>query len=57
MEVQYFFTRYAPLIHSFANDDAALIGLVRAGTAAFITGDYPQIYSRGAEVCRHAAPL
>ena len=43
------FTRYGfkPIIHSYANDDTALFGIVRAGAAIFITSDYPQIYSRG----------
>ena len=43
------FTRYGfePIIHSYANDDTALFGMVRAGAAIFITSDYPQIYSHG----------
>ncbi len=43
------FTRYGftPVIHSYANDDTAMFGMVRAGAAIFITSDYPQIYSHG----------
>ena len=43
------FERYGfePVIHSYANDDTAMFGMVRAGAAIFITSDYPQIYSHG----------
>lgn len=48
------FARYGlePLIHSYANDDAAMFGLVCAGAAVFITSDYPQLYSHGIAVRR-----
>ena len=36
-----------PIVHSNANDDAALFGVVRSGVAIFITCDYPQLYSNG----------
>lgn len=36
-----------PVVHSYANDDVAMFGAVRAGTALFITSDYPQLYSNG----------
>ncbi len=36
-----------PEVHSYANDDTAMFGMVRAGAAIFITSDYPQIYSNG----------
>ena len=43
------FARYGirPVVHSYANDDTAMFGMVRAGAAIFITSDYPQIYSHG----------
>ena len=41
-----------PLIHSYANDDSALFGMVRAGSAIFITSDYPQVYNWGLAVRR-----
>lgn len=47
--LQRIFDRYDihPVVHSYANDDTALFGMVRAGAAIFITSDYPQIYSNG----------
>ena len=41
-----------PVIHSYANDDAAMFGMVRAGAAIFITSDYPQAYSKGLAIKR-----
>lgn len=43
------FDRYGfkPVVYSYANDDTAMFGMVRAGAAIFITSDYPQIYSHG----------
>lgn len=41
-----------PVIHSYANDDTAMFGMVRAGAAIFITSDYPQIYSNGLAIRR-----
>ena len=41
-----------PQIVSYANDDSAQFGMVRAGAAIFITSDYPQIYSKGLAVRR-----
>ena len=48
------FERYDihPVVHSYANDDTALFGMVRAGAAIFITSDYPQIYSNGLAIRR-----
>ena len=48
------FDRYdvRPEIHSYANDDTAMFGMVRAGAAIFITSDYPQIYSNGLAIRR-----
>lgn len=48
------FDRYGvhPSVHSYANDDSAMFGMVRAGAAIFITSDYPQIYSSGLAVRR-----
>ena len=41
-----------PVVHSYANDDTAMFGMVRAGAAIFITSDYPQIYSNGLAIRR-----
>ncbi len=48
------FERYdvKPVVHSYANDDTAMFGMVRAGAAIFITSDYPQIYSNGLAIRR-----
>jgi len=48
------FDRYdvQPDVHSYANDDTAMFGMVRAGAAIFITSDYPQIYSNGLAIRR-----
>lgn len=48
------FDRYdiQPEVHSYANDDTAMFGMVRAGAAIFITSDYPQIYSNGLAIRR-----
>ena len=50
------FERYnvRPIVHSYANDDTAMFGMVRAGAAIFITSDYPQIYSNGLAIRRLA---
>ena len=50
--LQRIFDRYSihPIVHSYANDDTAMFGMVRAGAAIFITSDYPQIYSNGLAV-------
>ena len=48
------FERYdvQPIVHSYANDDTAMFGMVRADAAVFITSDYPQIYSNGLAIRR-----